>query len=242
MKQDGTNKNNWGTEDQAALSENATLQGVCGEKQNRIKGQRRVVKSIITMSVIVVVLLVLATLPATGKSNSRGVISQWAATIFWSKEHNEVPVEDGAKEPPSSGGFSVGMTVEKTGYSDIYDAAEDYGIGTAFFPKTLPEGYVVKELYVTESPSGTLRMHTLYYWGEKTLTLDITRYARQGSTGIYEKNDEPVEEFLTTNGFHYYVFSNTKNVTAACAFDNVEVSIGMNGSREDLKALLETIG
>ena len=46
----------------------------------------------------------------------------------------------------------------------------------------------------------------LYYWGEKTLTLDITRYARQGSTGIYEKNDEPVEEFLTANGFHYYMF------------------------------------
>ena len=64
----------------------------------------------------------------------------------------------------------------------------------------------------------------------------------QGSTGIYEKTDEEVEEFFTANGFHYYVFSNSKNVTAACAFDNVEVSIGMNGSREDLKALLETIG
>lgn len=242
MKQDEKNKDEWGTEEQAALAESATLQEVCCEKKNRIKSQRRAVKSIIAVSVIAVVLLVLATLPAMGKNNTLGVIRSWATDVFEALEENETTGEDGEKKAPSGGGFSEGMAIEKTGYSDIYEAAEDYGIGTAFFPQTLPEGYVVKELTVAESPSGNLRMHTLYYCGEKRLTLHITRYARQGSTGIYEKTDEEVEEFFTANGFHYYVFSNSKNVTAACAFDNVEVSIGMNGSREDLKALLETIG
>ena len=59
-------------------------------------------------------------------------------------------------------------------------------------------------------------------------------------SGIYEKTDDPVEQYQF-NGITHYIFSNTANITAVWLSGPLEYSIWTNDMSYDLKALIQSM-
>lgn len=108
-----------------------------------------------------------------------------------------------------------------------------------YFPE-IPDGFELTDnvLYVS-SRDGKLSYTNCYMRGSDMICLDITQNVRDPQK-IYEKDDNPVEEYIC-NGIAHYLFTNLENQMAVWSAGELEYNISTSLSRDQLKELIQSI-
>lgn len=108
------------------------------------------------------------------------------------------------------------------------------------FPTWYPDGFTPKESRLTGDSSAS-SVYVSFTGEERSYSVIIRYfYSTEGSTGIFEKDDTPVEEY-EHNGQTFYILSNLNSLTAT-AYDGTYMTI-ISGllTREELKQIIDSI-
>lgn len=108
------------------------------------------------------------------------------------------------------------------------------------FPTWYPDGFTPKESRLTDDSSAS-SVYVSFTGEERSYSVIIRYfYSTDGSTGVFEKDDTPVEEY-EHNGQTFYILSNLNSLTAT-AYDGTYMTI-INGvlTREELKKVIDSI-
>ena len=126
-------------------------------------------------------------------------------------------------------------------YEQIQSVLCEWGAEEDLFPTWQPDGFAASEPYIThDSRSNTISVD---FVGPEAFYMVCVTYYRSPpvSLGTFEKDDGPVEEYLS-NGRRFYIFSNMDTVTAAWYHDQYMIMIGGNLTRSDLTMVIDSIG
>lgn len=194
----------------------------------------RPIRRLIYIAAAVAVIIAMATIPVIGYRNVFHMIGTWTAEQF-----HFISIDETNTFTPSSD-TQQNDTLNDNPILAFNEALTTYGVTKQLLPDELPTGFEQIEFEITEKPSGDIRLHACYKNGDDSIVLDANICSNNTSTAVFEKTDEAVE-LHSIGGLTYYIFSNTKHETAAVFYDNVEVSICTNLSRNTLLSLLYTI-
>lgn len=108
------------------------------------------------------------------------------------------------------------------------------------FPTWHPDGFTPGELDVTEL-NGSVSAHVNFFGGDRTYAVAIVHFIQlTDNTGIFEKDDTPVEEYIH-NGQTFYILSNIDTLTATAYDGEFMVMIYGSLTREEIKAVIDSI-
>ena len=194
----------------------------------------RPIRRLIYIAAVVAIIIAMATIPVMGYRNIFHMIGTWTSEQF-----HFVPIDE-TNVSNSLSNIQHNATANNDFILAFNKSLTNYGVTKQLLPDELPTGFEQIEFDITEKPSGDIRLHACYKNGDDSIVLDAKICSNNTSTAVFEKTDESVE-LHSIGGLTYYVFSNTKHETAAVFYDNVEVSICTNLSRNTLLSLLYTI-
>lgn len=117
---------------------------------------------------------------------------------------------------------------------------QEYDVSLDMLPRSIPDGYEFVRMEVGDLSSFT-DIVTMLSDGENNLMLQYHIVYTQDHVVYHEKNSGDPET-LVLNGIEFYLFYNSERLNAVWAQDNVEATITMTGSREDMIEILKTIG
>ena len=120
----------------------------------------------------------------------------------------------------------------------LQDALRDHGIKAALVPTWMPEGYLRKDLKVTETPRGR-NVYASYEKNDERLIIKIRQTIGMQAPQV-EKNDDFLELYVV-DGVEYYIFSNTETLQAAWSIGEFECIIGGNITLEEMKRMIDSI-
>lgn len=107
------------------------------------------------------------------------------------------------------------------------------------FPTWYPEGFVPGELEITELHS-SVSAHIIFFGEDCIYTVVVQHYTQpQTNTGIFEKDDTPVEQYVYHQVSHY-IFSNNGSTTAAWMVGDTEYYMFASDGAVDMKALIRS--
>ena len=201
------------------------------ETQSEIKVKKPVkrFRRIIAIAAVVAILSALASIPVMGYKSILHMIGAWTSEQF-----QFVPADE-----PLSASDEKAITDDTSKQETMHEALLRYGIEKQVLPATIPEGFEQVEFKIKKKNSGDILFHACYQKGDNSI-VQHAKIRTGKSTAVYEKNDKPVE-MLSIAGLTYYVFSNSKNETAAVMYDNVEAAIFTNLPRSFLIDWIKTI-
>lgn len=209
----------------------ASLMGNYTASRRRIRHSFR---RAVAIAAVVAAILVFMVPTALGYESFTQMIGQWTKEIFQFQSGAGSPQDSDNTDGP---GQEEGKSRE---YASLQEALANYGISAASVPSTVPEGFELQSVKVSEHlDSGEREFFAYYLKDEITLAVAIIQYTGQ-QTFKYEKGDMPVEEYVS-NGITYYLFINANQTTAAWYSDCLEGSIYGNVSLEDMKIIIDTI-
>lgn len=108
------------------------------------------------------------------------------------------------------------------------------------FPTWHPDGFTPGDLEVKELDN-RVTAHVTYFGEDWTYSVVIDYFAQpQSNTGIYEKDDTPVEEY-DHNGQVFYILSNVDTLTATTYDGTYMTMIAGMLTREEIKAIIDSI-
>ena len=150
-----------------------------------------------------------------------GAVARWTESIF--SYNSEI---DGAANTPSE---SPELREDEEDipeeYRDIYPLLEERG--QARYVLDVPDGFERTDARNDARDStGDIAFNVCYEQGSEYIVYGI-RQNGYNPTSIYEKSDEPVEEY-EVNGIVHYLFINVDAVMAVWAIDDLEYSIFSN--------------
>lgn len=155
---------------------------------------------------------------------------------------DSIPHWDDERPEPDQSGIQM-IQPDVTAYASLAEALEAHGMDPAMAPAWIPEGYVLDEATVTALHSET-DFFAAYQKGEDCLMVSIGRMEKdlesQG-VAVYEKDSEPVEEYVH-NGITYYLMSNNGYRTAAWKTEGLEGFLGGPLTLDELKQIVDSIG
>lgn len=117
---------------------------------------------------------------------------------------------------------------------------QEYDVSLDMLPRSIPDGYEFVRMEVGDLSSST-DIVTMLSDGENDLMLQYHIVYQQDHVVYHEKNSGDPET-LVLNGIEFYLFYNSDRLNAVWAQDNVEATIILTGSREDMIEILKTIG
>lgn len=175
-------------------------------------------------AVLAVVFLGTLTADAFG-ANIWGTIARWTRDTF----HFE-SVQHGETTTPN--------TENNVTYSSLQEALSKHGIDKELVPTWIPEGYVLADIRIDETP--VKDVYTAYYSnGKQDLTITVRTYLSEDSAEL-EKSDDIVETYQSS-GINYYIFSNGSHMQVAWEVDTYECAILGTVSLEQLKLMIDSI-
>lgn len=194
----------------------------------------RPIRRLIYIAAAVAVIIAMATIPVMGYRNVFHMIGTWTAEQF-----QFISTDQTNTFTPSSD-TQQNDTPNDNPISAFNEALTTYGVTKQLLPDELPTGFEQIEFEITEKPSGNIWLHARYMDGDSSIVVDAKIYSNNASAAVFEKTDEPVELHYIA-GLTYYVFSNSKNETAAVSYDNVVVAIYTDLPRNTFLNLLYTL-
>lgn len=108
------------------------------------------------------------------------------------------------------------------------------------FPTWHPDGFTPQEARITNDNSAS-SVYVSFVGEEYSYSVIVRHfYTTEGGTGIFEKDETPVEAYVH-NGQTFYILSNLNSLTAT-AYDGTYMTI-INGmlTREELKKIIDSI-
>ena len=123
--------------------------------------------------------------------------------------------------------------------ASLQEALEKRTITTALVPKWVPDGYIEKDVRITESPIQQL-FRANYECGDSIIVIRIADYLDNHPSQI-EQSDSLLEIY-TSNGIDYYIFSNHDLLEAVWINENYECFISGPLSVTEIKEMIDSIG
>lgn len=155
----------------------------------------------------------------------------WKAVATWAKDTFSFSAGDQTNEnipTPSS-------TLQ---YTSLQQALQYTGDRSDVVPSWLPEGYVLKEIIVGQSPQKN-SYDAFYSNGEKDLYISVQAFSI--SPEKVEVGDDPVEVY-TINGIAYYIFENVDQIQIIWYIDSYECRISCELTIDEIKMMIDSIG
>lgn len=175
-------------------------------------------------AVLAVVFLGTLTADAFG-ANIWGTIARWTRDTF----HFE-SVQHGETTTPN--------TENNVTYSSLQEVLAKDGINVALVPTWIPEGYVLADIKIDETPvKDVYSAH--YIDGENELSIIVRSNLHEAPAQI-EITDEPVEVY-ESNGIIYYIFSNNDCSQIAWVLGSYECNIWGDITVEQLKMMIDSL-
>lgn len=188
----------------------------------------------VAIAAVVAAILVFMVPTALGYESFTQMIGQWSKEIFQFQSGAGSPQDSDNTDGP---GQEEGKSRE---YASLQEALANYGISAASVPSTVPEGFELQSVKVSEHLHANIREFLAYYTkGDSSLVIAITQYSDQ-YTFKYEKSDTFVDQYIA-NGVTYYFFANDGQQGVAWYTGHLEGSIYGDTSTEDLKLMIDTI-
>lgn len=190
---------------------------------------RRRLRQVLVAAAIVVCLVVFALPPALGYESFFKMLGEWTSDTFYFTPNTQPTGEaqTGEVPPPKE-------------YQSLQEALDDYGVTEQLVPAWIPDGYVLEEVSVRTSPvNGKVEFRAVYEDGEALISV---RYVKRSTlaSGTYER-DETEVEIYEKGGIQHYIFENLGRFVCAWYHGNIECSIALDTSREDLKKMIDSI-
>lgn len=179
---------------------------------------------------LAVLAAVLATLLLGGIAAQAAGVDIWGAIAQWTDEtFRFVPAGSG------------GPATTDTDMEPLLTSLQPWGMDTRF-PTGHLDGFVPGELNLTEAESdGTVSAHVTFFGAERIYSVVIIHYTEpQTNTGIFEKDDTPVEEYIH-NSQVFYILSNLNSLTATTYDGRFMTIIAGDLTRDEIKAVIDSI-
>lgn len=123
-------------------------------------------------------------------------------------------------------------------YNNLQEALDNYNITTKLTPSWLPDGYILYDISVNETPMQTT-IHAIYKQVESEIVIIITSFNKP-SNRIYEKDGENVTVY-SLNDTEHYIMSNLDQTSIAWHTDNYECSVSGAFSIDEAKNIINSI-
>lgn len=188
----------------------------------------------VLIAAVVAAILVFMVPTALGYESFSQMIGQWTKEVFQFHGGEDSPqVSDSTDEPEQEENRSGE-------YESLQEALADYDIPATSVPSTVPDGFELQSIKVSEYLNvGELELLAYYLKEDSALFIAITQYSGQ-HTFKYEKSDSTVEN-CTINGVVYYLLENVDQATAVWNTGPLEGSIYGDISTEDIKMMINSI-
>ena len=156
----------------------------------------------------------------------------WGKVAVWSREffHFEDETQGTEGEEPDAD--------DENEYSSLQDALDSYRIDQRLVPQWLPEGYILSDLLVTNSPR-ELSISAIYSNNRAEIAISIRRLFGSTPEEI-EKSDGYILAY-DANGITYFIFENNSNLHATWVVGEFECIIFGNVTTEEMKAIIDSI-
>ena len=190
---------------------------------------RRRLRQVLVAAAIVVCLVVFALPPALGYESFFKMLGEWTSDTFYFTPGTQPTGEaqTGEFPPPKK-------------YRSLQEALDDYGVTEQLVPTWIPDGYVLEEVSASTSPiDGKVEFRALYKNGEVSFAIRYT-YRSTLATRTYER-DETEVEIYEMGGIQHYLFENLDRSVCTWYNGNVECSISLDGTCNDLKKIIDSI-
>lgn len=127
-------------------------------------------------------------------------------------------------------------------FEALQAALDEYGITGKIVPTWLPEGYEFEEVYTEEVQDPVIkRVSAFYRCNDNMISLSYQYRASPRKNIInYEKDTTEIQNFKI-NGITYYLFENLGQNCSVWYYDKVECSISGDITKEELKAIINSI-
>lgn len=198
-------------------------------------GKRRRLARILIAAAIAACLMTLMIPTALGYDNFFVMIGQWTNEWF-----RFSPSGDASLVPSAD---SSGIPLADVEYQSLQEVLDAYGVQERVAPAWIPDGFAARELVIDELDEGQEIGICVLFENEfgAYLVIDYTNY--KGSvlkSGIYEKDDTPVQEYIT-GGITHYVYQNLESTHAVWYNGTTECSFGGDISVDDLQKMIDSI-
>ena len=151
-----------------------------------------------------------------GGANVFGAVAHWTSEFF--SLSSGTVLQENAIVPDYA-------ALEEMQFDDLQEALDAYGMTGCFVPRWLPDGFEQTELecrhmsshdsvgavWENENAAGLLRVQ-------------VTHYLSGGGATIYEKNENPPEEYVYAGITHYIIFNNN-TISAVWQVEDIEAAI-----------------
>lgn len=108
------------------------------------------------------------------------------------------------------------------------------------FPTWCPEGFFPGSTNITEL-NNSISANVSFYGDVRYYSVVVQQFLQpQTSTGTFEKDDTPVEEYVH-NGWVFYILSNLDTLTATAYDGTYMIMISGSLTREEIKAVIDSI-
>lgn len=156
----------------------------------------------------------------------------WGKVATWSKEFFHFEDETSGAE------VSEPDMQDEIEYHSLQDALDELKISRKLAPTWVPDGYVIKDIFVVDSPS-EISIYAKYEYNESKLRVSIRQLLNTLPEQI-EKSENLIEIYIS-NGITYYIFSNYTDIQAAWTIDEFECFIAGPLTIDEIKMIIDSI-
>lgn len=188
----------------------------------RSKCVRRIVAAAAALALMVA-------LPLTAKAVNWEKI--WSFVATWAQETFSFMQEG----QPDADAPSPSNTMQ---YESLQQALELTDQDSGVIPTWIPEGFALESLDIRENPLQRYYI-ALYKNNENTLTITVRSFAEADPERI--EFDDTLVEIYTVSGQEYYIFSNSKKISAAWIQGCYECCISGEITIEEIKMMIDSI-
>ena len=163
-----------------------------------------------------------------------GSLARWTEETFHFNDGNGTPAAETGHPP-------VG---DKT-YRAIQTEVDNLDIDVPVVPTWFPDGYELQEIQLPDPDITAWKdVYCLFRnEDEQTLRLRVAKYEEDYdiSSMVFEKDGQPVKQYLGNDKL-FYIMSNNSSNTAAWSDGRIVVSISGSLTEETIKSMIDSIG
>ncbi len=182
------------------------------------------------LATVAAVVALVVGLSATAKAFSWG--EMWDAVAKWAKETFSF-VGSGYEDPTEP------APEQTQQYTSLQEALSASGYKTDFIPTQIPDGYILQEIVVDETP-----MQNIYaaYYKKDNIDLIITVRSHLGGEPEKVEIDEDLKEIYVRDGREYYIFTNNFQLRTVWIDGSYECYISGGMTVDEIKTMINSIG
>lgn len=195
-------------------------------EENKKKHHRFVRRMVAAAAVVALAVCIPITTRSFGVHNTLRAVANWTKNTFSFISDRETEPTD----PQPS---------DARQYNTLEEAIRELGRDDVFGPTWFPEGFVLVDITIIDSPEKK-EIDATYEKGSEYLTIEMSHYLPYAPRH-YEVNGDPIEIY-ESDGVEYYFFENLDHLLIVWRTESCECSISGKITIEEAKMMIDSIG